>query len=278
MADTKISALSEITTITGNDLTAVVDVSLSNTVKFIPLDDLQAAQDAKTLKSVTNGGTGADLSAAGGSNQFVRQSGVGAVFTVGVLVRADVPAASDAAQGDIEIATQAEVDAGASTTLAVTPATLKGYVDNNSSINIGEMKMWPTATAPLGWLLCQGQAINRETYSGLFDVLSITFGVGNGSTTFNIPDFRSRIPFGSGGSFTLADTGGVTTHTLVLSEIPAHTHPLSNEIDENASIGGTGVTSVVGQVASSSVGGDGAHNNLPPYLAIYFIIYTGVTS
>lgn len=277
MADSKISALTEKTTITGNDLTPVVDVNLLNTVKFITLDDLQAAQDAKTLKSVTNGGTGADRSATGGSNQFIKQSGVGANFTVGTIAEADVPAASDTAQGDIEIATQAEVDAAASTTLAVTPATLQSYIDSNSSINVGEVRMWPTATAPSGWLLCQGQAISRTTYNALFDILSTAFGVGNGSTTFNIFDYRGAFPFGVGGSFSLADTGGEATHTLTEAELPAHTHSYDAKNDLN-STAGSGIIIAAGTTQSGSAGGGGAHENLPPYLAIHYIVYTGVTS
>lgn len=277
MADSKISALTEKTTITGNDLTTVIDVSQSNTGKHISLLDLQAAQDAKTLKSVTNGGTGADLSATGRANEFVKQSGAGAVFTVGAIADADVPAASDTAQGDIEIATQAEVDAGASTTFAIAPDTLKVYVDANTEINVGEMKMWPTGTAPDKWLLCQGQAINRTTYSDLFDLITTDFGAGNGSTTFNVPDFRNLIPFGVGGSFALNDTDGSATHTLIEAELPAHTHSIALN---SATSTGSGVSrrAKVGSTVTGSTGSGNAHENLPPYLAIHFIIYTGVLS
>ena len=72
------------------------------------------------------------------------------------------------------------------------------------------------------WLLCDGSAVSRLTYQNLFDVIGITFGAGNGVNTFNLPDFRTRFPMGSnGGSLT---TGGASSHTLTLSEIPAHLH------------------------------------------------------
>jgi microcystin-dependent protein len=63
---------------------------------------------------------------------------------------------------------------------------------------------WPTTTAPAGWILCYGQAINRTTYADLFAVIGTTFGVGDGSTTFNLPDMRGR------GAIGLDNMGGVS--------------------------------------------------------------------
>ena len=102
---------------------------------------------------------------------------------------------------------------------------------------VGEITMWPTDTAPSGWLLCAGQAVSRSTYSGLFGVVGTVFGVGNGSTTFNLPDMRGRLPLGQddmGGSSanrvtaaaadSIGGSGGAETHTLATTEIPAHNH------------------------------------------------------
>ena len=55
---------------------------------------------------------------------------------------------------------------------------------------------WPTDTAPSGWLLCYGQEVSRVTYAALFAVVSTTFGIGDGATTFNMPDLRGRVPLG----------------------------------------------------------------------------------
>ena len=68
------------------------------------------------------------------------------------------------------------------------------------------------STAPEGWLLCQGTAINRTTYATLFAVISTTYGTGDGSTTFNLPDMRGVFARGQGTNGT-ANYGGVTGHT-----------------------------------------------------------------
>ena len=79
---------------------------------------------------------------------------------------------------------------------------------------IGSIKMYGGSAAPTGYLLCDGSAVSRTTYASLFTVISTTFGVGDGSTTFNVPDMRGRVPIGvgtgvgGGSSGTGAPTGG----------------------------------------------------------------------
>lgn len=94
------------------------------------------------------------------------------------------------------------------------------------------------SSAPGGFLMCDGSAVSRTTYAALFAAIGTTFGTGDGSTTFNIPDMRGRIPAGkdnmggsaanrltSGGSgitgTTLGAVGGAETHTLTAAQIPA---------------------------------------------------------
>lgn len=90
-------------------------------------------------------------------------------------------------------------------------------------------------TAPDGWLLCYGQAISRTVYSDLFIALSTTYGSGDGSTTFNVPDLRGRVVAGldnMGGTDagrlstanTLGTATGTETITLTSAETPSHTH------------------------------------------------------
>jgi microcystin-dependent protein len=84
-------------------------------------------------------------------------------------------------------------------------------------------------SAPDGWLICNGSAISRSTYSTLFATIGDVYGIGNGSTTFNLPDLRGRVPVGAGqGSGltnrSLADTDGEENHTLTINEIPSHNH------------------------------------------------------
>lgn len=63
---------------------------------------------------------------------------------------------------------------------------------------IGKIVMYAGNSAPRGWLLCQGQAVSRTTYAKLYSVIGTTYGTGDGSTTFNVPDMRGRVPTGVG--------------------------------------------------------------------------------
>ncbi len=132
------------------------------------------------------------------------------------------------------------------------------------------------SSAPSGWLLCDGSAVSRTTYSDLFTIISTAYGNGDGSTTFNVPDMQGNVPVGkdSGTFSSLGASGGEETHTLITSEMPAHTHDsgtVSSISKQNSAPGGadagTGIT-------TSSTGGDGAHNNLQPYLVVNYIIKT----
>ena len=79
----------------------------------------------------------------------------------------------------------------------------------------GIIHMWPTSSAPAGFLLCTGTAVSRTTYAALFAVIGTTFGAGDGSTTFNVPNYTNRMPYGT----TVGATGG-TADAIVVS----HTH------------------------------------------------------
>jgi microcystin-dependent protein len=105
----------------------------------------------------------------------------------------------------------------------------------------GEIRIWPTATAPTGWHLCDGSAVSRTTFAALFAVIGTTYGVGDGSSTFNLPDLRGRVPFGkddmggtAAGRINVATGGpdgttlgvnfGTATRTIAAANLPAHTH------------------------------------------------------
>lgn len=160
----------------------------------------------------------------------------------------------------------------------------------------GAMLQWPTATAPTGFLLCTGAAVSRTIYAALFAVIGTTFGAGDGTTTFNLPDFDNRFPVGAGDLYAVAATGGSKdavnishTHTATVTD-PGHTHtlPRTNSVntggaygigpgdnsgvvanDRNTGSNTTGIT-----VANSTEGESGTNKNLPPYLGVYFIIKT----
>ena len=80
------------------------------------------------------------------------------------------------------------------------------------------------STAPQGYLLCDGSAVDRSTYATLFGVIGTTYGEGDGSTTFNVPDLSGRVVIGASGSHALGTTGGSETVTLTADQLPVHTH------------------------------------------------------
>jgi microcystin-dependent protein len=90
----------------------------------------------------------------------------------------------------------------------------------------GVITQFAGASAPSGYLLCSGQAVSRSTFSTLFSAIGTTYGVGDGSTTFNLPNLQNRVPVGKGaGTFAnLNATGGAETHTLTTAQMPSHTH------------------------------------------------------
>jgi microcystin-dependent protein len=141
---------------------------------------------------------------------------------------------------------------------------------------VGDIKLRSAATAGTKWLVCNAQAVSRTTYATLFALIGTSFGVGDGSTTFNLPDLRGRVPVGVGTgdaadatAFALADKDGAETHTLTVAEMPAHTHSYS--LGNTTSSGGSN-TAGNGSSTTGSTGGNGAHNNLQPSLALNFFI------
>ena len=89
----------------------------------------------------------------------------------------------------------------------------------------GTVVMHAAPTPPPGWLSCDGSAVSRAVYPGLFSSIGTTYGVGDGSTTFNLPNLRGRVAVGFGGSYdTMGATGGAETVTLTADQMPVHTH------------------------------------------------------
>ena len=103
------------------------------------------------------------------------------------------------------------------------------YQDILRDAVVGDYK-WSARVANFsGWLLCNGAAVSRTTYAELFNIIGTSFGAGNGTTTFNLPDMRGRVAggVGTGAGLTPRNVGtvvGEEAHTLSASEIPGHTH------------------------------------------------------
>lgn len=163
----------------------------------------------------------------------------------------------------------------------------------------GSVIQWAGSIAPANWLLCDGSAVSRTTYASLFAAIGVLYGSGDGTTTFNVPDLRGRVPVGknSGTFSTLGATGGEEAHLLTGPEsgIQAHSHAPSVIVDGyifkygngtagGFSIGNTGMGG--GSPSSTYTGTTGpanattAHNNLQPYQVLNYIIKTsaGITS
>lgn len=93
--------------------------------------------------------------------------------------------------------------------------------------------------APQGYLLCDGAAVSRSTYATLYAVIGDTFGAGDGSSTFNLPDLSGRVPLGVSQAHALGTTGGSETVTLTESELPVHVHEVPQHGHENTIIATT---------------------------------------
>lgn len=126
-----------------------------------------------------------------------------------------------------------------------------------------------------GWLLCNGQEVSRAAQPRLFAAIGTTYGVGDGSTTFTLPDFQDRVLLGVSATRALAWTGGVENVTLSIAQMPAHTHTMSANLYPAL---GSGVTDSKPQTAgpqqTGSTGGGGSHTNMQPSAAVYVLVKT----
>jgi microcystin-dependent protein len=175
--------------------------------------------------------------------------------------------------------------------------------DVSASLPSGTVVPFAGSSAPTGYLLAQGQAVSRSTYSDLFSAIGTTYGSGDGSSTFNLPDLRGRVVAGKddmGGSSanrltdqtgglngdTLGDTGGSETHTLTEAQLAAHTHGAGSYTalfpgdGTQSTAGGTGNRGTQGgsnltvSGTSGSTGSGSAHNNVQPTIILNYIIKT----
>jgi microcystin-dependent protein len=166
---------------------------------------------------------------------------------------------------------------------------------------IGGIMEFAGTVAPAGWLLCEGQAVSRSAYSDLFDLVGLTYGIGDGVTTFNVPNFIERSPMGIGGAtpIGLGQDHGSLAVALTLDQMPNHDHDFADGGHNHtvalraSGVAGGAVNRIVAptnttlasnaQVDTNTAnltfhaqGSNSTHDNLHPVLGINFIIYTGV--
>jgi len=184
--------------------------------------------------------------------------------------------------------------------LILTIGLAKGYSQEQY---LGEIRIFAGNFAPKGWAFCNGQLLTINQNQALFALLGTTYG-GNGQTTFALPDLQGRVAIHAG-THVQGEKGGEATHTLTVSELPAHTHsvlnpqivqlafsaagdsinPKGNYYAKNPARGNEFSTQSNGNSGSitlptgtiSNVGSSQAHNNMMPYTVVtYIIALTGI--
>ena len=171
----------------------------------------------------------------------------------------------------------------------------------SAAITAGIIAPYAGSSAPVGWLMCDGSAVSRTTYSELFNAIGTTYGAGDGSTTFNLPDLKGRVPVGAGTgtahgtTFTIGTKDGVEYVALNINQIPSHEGhaPANNYVSGIGSGESTYYLPTHGtpqyssdrpyvvrngnELAMRSVsrGGGQSHTNMQPYTVLNYIISIG---
>lgn len=171
------------------------------------------------------------------------------------------------------------------------------------TLKVGTILPYSGTSLPTGYMLCDGSALSRTEYADLFSVIGTKFGVGDGSTTFNLPNLKGKVPVGLDSTDTdfndLGLSGGEKTHTLTSGELPAMSFTTGHfAYSDSLWTGSGGITQThsTGHGASSTrdeaaransnngawheykFGNNQAHNNLQPYLVVNYIIKVAQTT
>ena len=153
-----------------------------------------------------------------------------------------------------------------------------------SSPYLGEVRIFSFNFAPKGWAMCNGQLLPINQNQALFSILGTTYG-GNGQTNFALPNLQGRMPVYVGNGITLGASAGEAAHTLLMQEMPQHTHFTAGS-STPANLGdptgnlwaaGSGAYSPTPNTSMNpacvqALGGSQSHPNLSPYLVVTFCI------
>lgn len=160
---------------------------------------------------------------------------------------------------------------------------------SSGRVPIGALMPYAGLATPAGWLLCKGQSLARSSYPDLFKAIGTLYGAAD-AQSFSIPDLRTRVPVGVSDNHVtfgqMGSKGGEERHTLLVSELPAHTHILEGVGKtfkgglERTNLGaGSGWTTVTNYTAAgkpnleaAATGSNNPHNNMPPYIVLNYII------
>lgn len=154
------------------------------------------------------------------------------------------------------------------------------FIREVAAFPVGVVMPRLSSTVPFGWLVCNGAEVSRVTYSQLFAVIGTTYGPGNGTTTFNLPNLQDHFLMGASNTVNVGDFGGENRHVLTIAELPAHTHPFTPEVSGDATpssltritAGNANQTFGDGSYATDSTGNDIAHENRPAFCAVTWLI------
>lgn len=242
-----------------NTSSHIFEYSIDNGVSWLPQPINAALTPFENPIPLAFGGTGASLIATGGPGKVLKQKNIGQAVVVEQV-------SYDEIFGDVPLP----------------PGCVIQYAG---------------VSAPGGWRLCDGSLVGRIPFRALFNVIGTIYGVGDGSTTFALPDCRSRSPVGTGQGAgltarALAATGGEELHVLLTAELATHNHPITPDPHSHGSVasainltspftgstatyianmtGTTGTTSLTSTNAGSNTG----HNTMHPFISLNFIIKT----
>ena len=145
------------------------------------------------------------------------------------------------------------------------------------TLPVGTIIPYAGTTIPSNYMLCEGQALSRIEYDILFSAIGTTYGAGDGTTTFNLPNLKGRVITGIDSNDTDFDTlgekGGEKTHTLTLEEMPKHSHQFSFDQTPGSNIGVVQVGGASGWLKDTTTrGNDQPHNIMQPYIVLNYII------